>query len=410
MTQQMTNSNRWDVIVAGAGPAGATTAALLAKRGVRVLVLERERFPRFHIGESLLPAGLPVHDELGLSFDDSVLVHKGGARFVCEATQREAAFDFSEGLPGCPTHAWHVDRASFDVALRDRALALGATVRHGVSVESADVSDDEVVVATTAGTERARFFIDATGQDRFLAKKQRSAEPFRVFGKAAVYTHFDGLTDDAMAAIGDGNDIRIVMVDEGWAWMIPLPGRRLSLGLVSQKRGIGESWLDEHLAGSALAQKWTAGAVRGATRVTSNFSFRNTASYGPRFACVGDAACFLDPVFSSGVTFAMRGGSMTADVLARALQDGTEAEPDMLHSVRAEMDRAYATLVAFIDRFYNRKIVENLFFGAPESGDMRSAVVSVLAGDVWRRDNPFQEMLLKARRQPSSPFASMSNA
>lgn len=391
--------SRRDVIIAGAGPAGSTTAALLARRGVDVLVLEKEEFPRFHIGESLLPAGMPVHEELGLEFDEAVSVYKGGARFVCERTNREVAFDFGEAMEGCAPHAYQVERSAFDRQLRDVARREGAEVIHGVAVADVAVREDGVTVQTSQGIRSARFFVDATGQDRLIAKRRKAVEPIRGLGRAAAFTHFSNLTDEAMAAIGEGNDIRIVMIDNGWGWMIPLPGRRLSLGVVSQTEKVSVAWLDEHLAGSPLAREWTAGATRGTSSIVSNFSFRNTASSGARYACVGDAACFLDPVFSSGVAMAMCGGSMSAAVIADALAAGRESDPRLMAPVEAEMARAYATLTAFIDRFYNRRIVENLFFGAPPDGDMRSAVISVLAGDVWRHDNPFQDMLLNAKRR-----------
>lgn len=394
----MNTHPEFDVVVVGAGPAGATTAGLLAKEGLRVVVFERAHFPRFHIGESLLPAGLPAIDALGIEMDDHVAVFKRGAQFVCERTDRVASFDFAEALEGCPSHAWHVDRARFDQALATAAEAHGADVRFGVSVEGFEVDADGVTVDTDAGSVRARYVVDATGQDRLVAKRAKAVEPYRNFGKAAVFTHFEGLTDDALAAIGEGNDIRIMMIEDGWGWLIPLPGRRLSVGLVSQRRGIRDEWLDDFLATSPIAQRWTDGATRGPTRLLSNFSFKNTAAYGPRYACVGDAACFLDPVFSSGVALAMRGASQLAGLLTEALREGTEGDAELMIPLGASMERAYATLAAFIDRFYNRRIVENLFFGAPDDGAMRSAVISVLAGDVWRTDNPFQDMLLHSRR------------
>lgn len=394
------SESMWDVIVIGAGPAGSTTAALLARQGVRTLVVEREAFPRFHIGESLLPVGLDVHEILDLAPDEEVFVYKRGARFVCERTNRVAEFDFSEALPGCAPHAWHVERARFDTLVRDRAQAFGAICEHGPTVEDVAFEPDRVVVRTDHGERVARFVVDASGQGRLFARRFDAVEPLHGFGKAAVFTHFEGLTDEALAAIGEGNDIRIMMVDEGWVWMIPLAHRRLSVGLVSQKRGMRTEWLDEFLDASPTARLWTAGATRAQTRMTSNFSFRNTRPYGARYACVGDAACFLDPVFSSGVALAMNGALRLSAHLVAALERGDEGRADLLDPLKLEMERAYDTFASFIHRFYNRRIVENLFFGAPPDGEMRSAVISVLGGDVWRFDNPFQDMLLRSRQQP----------
>ncbi len=393
----MAAPRRWDVIVAGAGPAGTTAAALLASRGHRVLVLEKEEFPRFHIGESLLPAGLAVQERIGLTPRPDAYAYKGGAEFVCETTGRARTFRFDEALPGCADHAWHVERARFDTDLRDCAVRLGAVVRHGVRVADVDADDDRVRVHAAGETIAGRFLVDATGQDRWLARRAGAEVPFRSFGAAAAFTHYEGIGDDAIAEIGPLNEIRIVLRPEGWGWIIPLVGRRLSIGVVGKGR-ITPGDLDAGLLAGPLATRWTAGARRCPTRVIRNFSYRNTAPFGPRFAAIGDAACFLDPVFSSGVTLAMRGAESLADDLAPALDDGREAAPDLLARHHLRMDRAYRTFAALIHRFYNSRFAQTMFLRAPMDAKLRAGVMSVLAGDVWRHDNPFQELLLRARR------------
>jgi flavin-dependent dehydrogenase len=389
-------SRPWDVIVVGAGPAGSTAAALLAQRGQRVVLLEKERFPRFHIGESLLPAGLAVHARIGLEPRAEAFVYKAGAEFVCETTGRTRGFHFDEALPGCAKHAWHVERSLFDALLRDRAAALGADVRHGEQVLDVDLADDRVRVRTGSGEVTGRFLVDATGMDRLLALKTGTVRPYRGFGQAAVFTHFEGVRDEVFAELGPGNDLRVLLRADGWGWIIPLPGRRLSIGLVSQKR-LAPGHLDAGLLQGPLARRWTAGATRLATRVVSNFSYRNSAPSGVRFAAIGDAACFLDPVFSSGVMLAMQGAEALADQLGPALEQGREAAPDLMQSPCARMDRAYRTFEALIDRFYNTRFAETVFLGDTEDRPMRQGVLSVLAGDVFRKDNPFQELLLRAR-------------
>jgi len=390
-----------DVIVVGAGPAGSATSALLAARGHRVVVLEKEHFPRFHIGESLLPAALPVLGRLGVEARQDTFVFKRGAEFVCEASGRARSFAFEEALPGCATHAWHVDRARFDTLLRDRAVALGAEVRHGETVDGVEIDADGVRVRTRTGSLRGRYLVDATGQDRLLARLGDSTEALSRFGSAAVFTHYEGVGAAALDEIGPAYDIRIMLRPEGWGWIIPLPGARLSVGLVSSGR-ITPEQLDAGLLAGPLARRWTAGATRLATRVIRNFSFRNTRASGARFASVGDAACFLDPVFSSGVTLALRGASELADTLGPALETGTEAEPDLQRGQHARMDRAYRTFAALIDRFYNTRFAQLVFLGEQVDVSLRRGVMSVLAGDVWRDDNPFQEQLLRARRHPGA--------
>jgi flavin-dependent dehydrogenase len=391
---------RWDVIVAGAGPGGTSTAILLAEAGVRVLVLEREHFPRFHVGESLLPASEAVVTALGIEPDPNVFLFKSGAQFVCERTGRSQSFDFNEALPGPQRYAWHVDRASFDTLLRDRAIDAGAEVRHGVRVDDVEFEPDHVRVISADGAETGRFFIDATGLDRFLARKTDSVLPYEQFGKAAVFTRFCGIGEAARKEFAPNNDIRIVVIPDGWLWAIPLTGDRLSVGLASRKPGLRRERLDEYLATSDLFQRLTAGSIREGTHLIGNYSFENTSASGSRYACVGDSASFIDPVFSSGISLAIQRGIATVDRLLPALESGTEADPDLMKPMEASMKRGYDTFAALVHRFYNTRLVDNLIFNAPAEGRLRAGVISVLAGDVFREDNAFQDMLLRSRRQP----------
>lgn len=388
-----------EVIVIGAGPAGSTAAALLAQQGHDVLVLEKAEFPRFSIGESLLPACRPVIERLGIEPVADTFVDKRGARFLCEATGRGQTFAFVDALPGCAVNAWHVDRARFDLLLRDRARALGAEVRHGETVVDAGVDGDHVVVRTRSGSERGRYLIDASGQSRLLARRADAVEAYECFGSTAVYTHYQGLGQAAIDELGPDFDIRILMRADGWGWVIPLPDRRLSVGLVSKHKAT-PAGLDAGLLQGPLVRRLTVGAERLQTRVVADFSYRNAAPCGARFAAIGDAACFLDPVFSSGVTLALRGAASLADALSPALRAGGEDRPELLAAHSQAMDRAYATFAGLIERFYNSHFAESMFLGDTMGMQLRHGVMSVLAGDVWRTGNPFQDSLLAARRRP----------
>lgn len=390
----------YDVIIAGAGPAGAAAASFLAKRGFKAIAFEREHFPRFHIGESLLPAAVEILNELEIDPDPDFFIFKRGARFVCERTNREQVFAFSEALAGPPRGAYQIERAYFDRALADRARSLGAEVIHGVRVLSMNVEGNEVRVATTEGEHRGRYFIDATGQDRLLARQRRSVKPYRHFGKASVFTHYFDLTDEAIELIGEGNDIRIMMIPDGWAWIIPLAGRKLSVGIVSRKQGLKKEMLDEYFASSPLISQLIKGARRGETRMIGNYSFRNAIPYGARFACLGDSNCFIDPVFSSGVTLALTSAKEMVEVLAAALERGEEDDPELMRASHEATAEGYETFAALVYRFYNTKIVDNIFFNAPDDGSLRPAVTSVLGGNVFYGSNPFKEMLLASKKRP----------
>ena len=389
----------WDVIVVGGGPGGSAVATLLAGSGSRVLLLDRGEFPRFHIGESLLPVCLPVLARLGVEVDPAWALYKRGAEFVCEQTGRCRAFDFSRALPGPPRHAWQVDRAGFDAALSTRAEQCGVTRRFGAKVQRVNLGPDKVEVELADEVLRARYVIDATGQNRLLARQHASAEPLRRFGQTAAFMRFDGLGDAALAEIGPGHDIRVMITAAGWGWVIPLAQRRLSVGLVCRESEIASHVLARYIAGSPLIGRWTQGATASEVGVERNFSFKNLRPHGCRFACVGDAACFLDPVFSSGVSLALMGAQAIADRLAPALRDGCEGDEELMAPVAAFMEQGYGVFASMIDRFYNTRFVEHFIFG--EYGDherIHDELVSVLAGDVWRNDNGFARMLMSSRR------------
>ena len=394
---------RWDAVVIGAGPGGSTVAAILAGRGFRVLVLEKDEFPRFHIGESLLPAACEILAALGLEPKREVFKFKRGAEFIREPDDSRAVFDFAEALPGPPRHAYQVDRARFDTLLRDHACALGAEVRHGVRVLGVELGPDEVRVRTTRGTELACYLIDASGQDRLLATQQRTVEPFRHFGKAASFMHFDQLSGRTLRELAPHNDIRIMLLEQGWAWVIPLPGDRLSVGIVSREKGLARDAVRSYVASSKLLSSWVDGARATAPRLIGNFSYRNTRSAGVRYACIGDAACFIDPVFSSGVTLAMLGAVSLADQLTAAFRAGNEGTADLTLPGKPQVERAYDTFAALVYRFYNTRFVDHFILGAPAQGALRGGVTSVLAGDVLRDDNPFADMLLRSRLTQALP-------
>ena len=397
MTTSNGNGHTHDVLVIGGGPAGSTTANLLAHAGHDVLVLEKEVFPRFHIGESLLPIDLPIFERLGVKLDYKDFIRKDGAEFIDERTGAKATFVFREGLEGTPKNAYQVERSRFDHHLLKQAEARGAKVRYGVRVQEMSVEDDAVRVDTSAGVIRARYMVDATGQDAFMARSNRTVQPLKGFGCVAVFRHYDGLAPEIFEELTVSGNIKVLMVPDGWMWLIPLAGPRLSVGIVSRHAITTPlETLDAAIAASPITQRLIAGAVGTEHRIIRNFSYRNRQPYGPRWGCAGDASCFLDPVFSSGVSLAMLAGESLAGKLSPALRAGTEASPDLLAEHAKRMEIGYKTFAGIVYRFYHAELVHRLFFQETDGEPLRAGITSVLGADFWRDDNPFQQMLLNS--------------
>lgn len=396
-----------DVLIVGAGPGGATAASLLARRGVSVQLVDKDPFPRFHIGESLLPCDLALFDRLGLDMKALGFLYKGGAEFFDERTGDHAVYLFRHGLPGTPDHAYQVERATFDKAVLDCALRDGARFESGVRVSGIEPDETGVTVHTSAGTRRARYVIDATGQDALFAHREKSMRRIEDFGLAAVFRHFEGLSDEVweeLAVTGLGN-IRVLIIEQGWVWVIPLAGKRVSVGVVTRKRGIDFELFEQTYAASPMLQRLTVGAHKTDLRIIRNFSYRNVNTRGPRWACLGDAALFLDPVFSSGVSLAMLGAEKFADVLVPALEAGREDDPELTQPVSEYMATAYTMFGSLVGAFYQTRIVEHIFFAKEPDPALRAGLISTLAGDVWRSDNVFQDMLMASKRRRFEPYA-----
>ncbi len=399
-----------DVAILGGGPTGTATAALLADAGHSVVLYEKDAFPRFHIGESLLPCSVPLLRRLRV--DLSAHVVKLGADFIDErGSGQHVRYLFADALEGTGGYAYQVDRARFDSDLLRRAVELGAE-RKPHRVDAVEFFTDSVAVHADDSSERARFLVDASGRSTFLARRHRSLVARHDLGIAAAFCHYRGISERTMTTLEHTGNIQIFMLDEGWAWMIPLGPEpdgesserhnrgRVSVGVVTTKRGFAsKDLLKSTIAQSPALEALLAGAQPGPTHVTGDYSYANTKPVGSRYACVGDAYGFIDPVFSSGVALGLSGASKLVELLSPALSSGCEGNASLLKPFDSFLRHAHEVFGAMVHSFYHTRLVDNLFFYSAPDPALRAGLISILAGDVHRSDNTFQEMILRSRRR-----------
>ncbi|MBS1212136.1 MAG: NAD(P)/FAD-dependent oxidoreductase [Proteobacteria bacterium] len=400
MSQHTHDGFDHDVVVAGGGPAGSTAATLLAQQGHRVLLLERDRHPRFHIGESMLPLSEPVVQRLGIDWSLNNQF-KSGALFMDEASGQQIYFPLSG-----QRRTYQAERAPFDEMLFRNAASHGAVAREKERVEDVKCMAEGVEIATNRGSYRARYLVDATGRSALMGRKTGAVVRIDNLGRFAVYTRYRDIPpgEEADELFRTGN-IYIPVVDIGWIWIIPLSGRRLSVGLVVQKGrsdGSVEALYRRYISQSMVLNRLLAGAAQDAPiRTEADFSYTNQRRYGLRYACCGDAAGFLDPVFSSGVFLAFTSAARIADRIHLALLDGSEADPSLHLADDSEYLLGFNTMRVFVERFYQSDMVRNLFFEADKHPTLRDEIAQLLAGDLWSGNNPLQKSLLASHRSMS---------
>ena len=384
-----------DVAVIGGGPAGSTAATLLAKKGYKVIALEKERHPRFHIGESLLPMNLPVFERMGvLDKVRAMGVFKPGADFEADNERGYNNFAFARAIDASPPHAYQVWRQDFDKMLYDHARESGADAREGhevLKVEQNDVRDTRLEVRAGDGriyNIQARYLIDASGRDAFLSSKKKLRRKNNEHQSAAIFGHFRG----AQPRPGeDAGNISIYRFEHGWMWMIPLPNGVMSIGAVCRpeylklRKGRTVEYLLETLRkNDALKRRIEHAELLGEVRVTGNYSYDSTRMGGLGWVLVGDAFAFLDPVFSSGVYLAMSGAEQAAAVVDAALRD-PRLEAPLLRKLEKRQRAGMARFSFFIYRF-NGPVLTQMFSQPRNVWQLEQGVISMLAGDLF--DSP----------------------
>jgi flavin-dependent dehydrogenase len=379
----------------GGGPAGSTIATLLAERGHRVVLLEKDSHPRFHIGESLLPANLPLFEKLGVAQEIRAIgMVKKGATFVSPWHGHIAGFRFADGLDRSLPSAYQVRRSEFDEILFRRAARAGADARERVRVREVDLGSrgtrPRVLAADDAGTEhewRPRFVVDATGRDTFLGNRLKTKRRNPAHASAAIFGHFRGARRDTGENEGD---IIITWFEHGWFWFIPLKDGITSVGAVvwpyymkARDKPVREYLLATIALSPTLADRLKEAELVEEPTATGNYSYDAASCQGDNHIMVGDAFAFVDPMFSSGVMLAMNSAFEGFEVVDARLRGDAAAERRARARFDWVMRHGPREFSWFIYRVTNPNL-RDLFMSPRSELGIKASVISVLAGDLFR--------------------------
>jgi flavin-dependent dehydrogenase len=381
-----------DVLVIGGGPAGSTAAALLAERGHRVTLLEKDRHPRFHIGESLLPANLPLFERLGVLPEvEAIGIRKWGAEFVSPWHDHHQSFEFVDAWDKSMPSAFQVRRSEFDRILIDNAQRKGAEVIQGCRVREVDLSEVQgprIRAENEDGRDqswRARFVVDASGRDTFLGNRLKAKRRNPEHNSSSVYAHFRGARRHEGKKEGH---ITIFWFAHGWFWFIPLSDGATSVGMVTwpyyikTRRGsLGDFFLENIADCPVLAKRLAQAELVSRVEATGNFSYACDHSHGTNYLLLGDAYAFIDPVFSSGVMLAMNSAFAGAEAIDTCLR-----HPERAASALAEFDRVMKQGPKIFSWFIYRvtnPTLHNMLMAPRNFFRIKEAILSVLAGDIF---------------------------
>jgi flavin-dependent dehydrogenase len=402
--------NEYDAIVIGAGPSGSTAGALLAERGHRVLMLEREPFPRYHIGESLIPYTWFTLNRLGVVdwLRNSACPKKYSVQFVSITGKVSQPFYFFNTIKHECAQTWQVWRGEFDQMLLDNAVTKGVELRQFVSVRDV-LMEGERVVGVRADTKdgvkgeeiRAKVVIDASGRDSLLSRKFGWKDRDPDLNKIAVWSYFEGAMRDP--GLDEGATTVAYVPQKGWFWYIPLHSNIVSVGVVGEPRYLYRdtrdpdaifqreaeacAWIREHISVGKQVQP---------VRVTGEYSYHSKRIGGDGFCLVGDAFAFLDPLFSTGVFLGLKSGEMAADAIHDALTNDGVVNAPHFDDYYAKQRRAVMSFRHLVRAFYDLSFSFREFLQVYPQ--MNSLIVDTLVGNVFTDLQPLYDALEEYKR------------
>ncbi len=416
MIHPSTSNEHYDVAVIGGGPAGTAAATFLQRRGHRCLVLENASFPRYHIGESLIPHTFGTLDRLGLmpKLKNSNFPEKYSVRFVSPTGQESEPFYFSETLPAEQARTWQVQRSEFDQMCLDNARDNGVAIRTETRVERVLFEGDRVVGLLARPSKAplieiaSRVVIDASGRATVIGSQLGLKERVSGLNKAALWSYYRG--GHRRDGIDAGETTVFMISQRGWFWYIPLPDDMVSVGVVAspeylfaESDNLEEVFLRE-VARCAPLNSWLSRAVRTEpVRGLRRLAYRNRRIAGDGWVMVGDAAAFLDPIYSSGLYLALASAEMAADCVHDSLESG-DLSAARLGAFAPRLGAGIEVIWRLINAFYDptfsfRNFVEQF----PEH---RTALIECLIGDVINKD---MESFLDALAQVTAAPAQLAS-
>ena len=389
----MNQTTSCDVLVIGGGPAGSAMATQLARKGRKVILLEKDHHPRFHIGESLLPMSVPYLEALGVADDiERIGLRKYAAEFHSMYHGKQTEFSFGDAIDKAFPYSYQVLRSEFDHILLKNCAANGADVREGCRVTSACV-DKGAITSVTAVDEtgaessyQARFYVDATGRDTFLANQMGLKRRNPRHASAALYGHFSGAHRNSGEAEGN---IAIYWFDHGWIWFIPLRDGITSIGAVcapsylkTRQTPVETFFLDTLALCPDVAKRLNDARLASPVTATGNYSYKSTRMHGKNYLMAGDAFAFIDPVFSGGVHLALHGGFRGAEAIDHILDAPTLTEK-ALRQYQREISGGLQTFSWFIYRITS-PAMRDMFINPRDVLGVKAGMLSLLAGDLFR--------------------------